>query len=315
MIKEINPIATGTKTTCLLVGNGINRLFEGASWENLITNEIKESERPFTYEEIKNMPATMQIVAATNDSVNSRMKDLSDTLMQINMTDDRASFLQSLLHVPTDDILTANYSFELEAASGMNLNKKQYSARLRSTFDLQSKHKHFRVFQYYETESGKRIWHIHGDAAKPETMMMGHYYYSKQLRDIQDCIAKSIRRYKICERNGESFQQFSWIDRFLVSDVYILGLGMYLCEADLWYLLCCKKRNFPETKVYFYDKDCKDKEINIMLSTYGVELINGKDLKKGTKKRSNENEYKAFYSAAIDDISKRMFSSERNKDR
>lgn len=306
MIKEITAEQETLNSPCLLLGNGINRLFNDSSWKDLISNELKKSNNSLSYREIKQMPATMQIVAATNGSVGSRMKDMSDELMNISLSDDRTAFLQEILQMPITDILTTNYSFELEIADGMMLSKRQYSAKLRSTFDLKHRHKRFRLFQYYETETGKRIWHIHGDAAKPDTMMMGHYYYAKQLSDLQECIAKSVQRYKICEKKGEVFQSYSWVDRFLTTDVYILGLGMYLCEDDLWYLLCCKKKNFPETKVYFFDKDCSNYETNIMLRTYGVQIISGSDL--SINESGNTDLYKSFYSSALHYIRTKIIS-------
>ena len=283
---------------CILLGNGINLLFQDPSWEMLIRNELLYSHNTLTYDEIKSMPATMQIVAATKDSVSERMKALSDKLAVQNMEQDRIAFLRNILALPVDDIMTANYSFELEVADGMQQSKKQYSSHLRSSFDLQSKHKAFRLYQYYESSYGKRVWHVHGDIAKPDTMLMGHYYYAKQLKAVQDCAAKTIQRYKICKRKGEEFRSFSWVDQFLTGNIYILGLGMYLCESDLWYLLCCKKRNFPETSVYFYDKDNRDQTISAMLKTYGVYIVDGKTL-------GISGDYIDFYKAAIVDINNR----------
>ena len=283
---------------CLLLGNGINLLFNDPSWEMLIRDELERFKCALTYDEIKNMPATMQIVAATNDTVNDRMKVLSVKLEAQGMTQNRIAFLQKVMALPVDDVLTANYSFELETADGMKQSKKQYSSHLHSTFDLHAKHKAFRLYQYYESCGGKRIWHIHGDIAKPDTMLMGHYYYAKQLKAVQDCVAKTIQRNKICQQKAEEFRSFSWVDQFLMGDVYILGLSMYLCESDLWYLLCCKKRNYPDTKVYFYDKDCKDQTINIMLKTYGVNIMDGKALEAA-------GEYADFYEAAMADINQK----------
>ena len=263
---------------CLLLGNGINLLFNDPSWEALINDELNHFKCDLTYKEIESMPATMQIVVATNDNVDKRMKILSDKLNEQNMTEDRVSFLQQILALPVYDIMTANYSFELEVADGMAQNKKQYSSHIQNTFDLQAKHTKFRLFQFYETSKRKRIWHVHGDIAKPDTMLMGHYYYAKHLKAVQECVAKTVRRYKICKEKGEEFRAFSWVDQFLTGDLYILGLGMYLCESDLWYLLCCKKRNFPDTNVFFYDRECRDKMISTMLKAYGANIINEKTL-------------------------------------
>lgn len=104
--------------------------------------------------------------------------------------------MRKFFDLPMDDILTANYSFELEIADGMKQSKGAYSHSLKKTKELGSSEEKFRTYQYHQLKNGKRIWHIHGDAAKPSTMMMGHYYYAKQLREIQDCAALTVRRVK-----------------------------------------------------------------------------------------------------------------------
>ena len=172
MKQSMNGIVCGSPK-CLLLGNGINLLFKDPSWESLIKDQLIDCHSPLSYDEIKGMPATMQIVAATNDTVNTQMKALSDRLLNLKMTPERIAFLQRILSLPVDDVLTVNYSFELEVADGMELSKRRYSANLHNTFDLQTKHKKFRLYQYYETSQGKRIWHAHGDIAKPDTMLMG----------------------------------------------------------------------------------------------------------------------------------------------
>ena len=111
------------KSQCLLVGNGINLLFSDPSWKKLIEEELAQSHSPLSYEEIKGMPATMQIVAATDDDVSNRMKVLSEKLLNLNMTPERTTFLQKLMSLPVDDVMTANYSFELETADGMTPTK------------------------------------------------------------------------------------------------------------------------------------------------------------------------------------------------
>ena len=279
---------------CLLVGNGINRLFGDDSWEAIIKNELKVSGSNLSYSDICDMPATMQIVVATGDKVDNRMKCLSDAMLNINISDERASFLKRILCLPVDDILTANYSFELEAADGMFMSKSSYSHRLKNTFDLQERHRQFRLFSYYETQTGNRIRHIHGDLAKPDTMLMGHYYYAKHLKAVQDAAAKAIRNYRIAEKKNEPFKSYSWVDQFLTGDIYVLGFGMYLCESDLWYLVCCKKRNFPKTTIRFYEFEVSDKHKEYMMQAYGVQIITARKLK--------AKNYAAFYEKAMDDI-------------
>jgi len=285
---------------CLLLGNGINRLFEEKSWKELINDELETSKSTYKYSDIENMPATMQIVVATNDHVDERMEELASKLLKESNDEEKNVFLRKFFDLPMDDILTANYSFELEIADGMKQSKGAYSHSLKKTKELGSSEEKFRTYQYHQLKNGKRIWHIHGDAAKPSTMMMGHYYYAKQLREIQDCAALTVRRVKSMKEDS-TFQANNWIDIFLTSDVYILGFGMYLCESDLWYLACCKKRNFPDTKIYFYEFKSNDTQKIYMMKAYNIQCITGTDLK--------EDNQKMFYNAAMQDIRDKMEKS------
>lgn len=100
-------------------------------------------------------------------------------------------------------------------------------------------------------ESEIPIWHIHGEAAKPDTMIIGHYYYGRLLSRIQKYTAETIQRYKIAERSGTAFYPRSWVDYILFGNVYIVGQGMDLSEMDLWWLMDCKKLYGKGTTVLF----------------------------------------------------------------
>ena len=60
----------------LLVGNGINLAFNDPSWENMIQDQLQISGINLQYEDIKRIPPTMQIVIATQDQVNLRLKGI-----------------------------------------------------------------------------------------------------------------------------------------------------------------------------------------------------------------------------------------------
>lgn len=286
---------------CLLLGNGINNLFDVASWKKIIENELKHSKSEYSFSDIKAMPATMQIIVATNDDVSNRMHALAEEMLKTNMTEDRVQFLNKLLNLPMDDIFTTNYSFELEAADGMPMSKNAYSHELKKTKKISNPKSAFRIYQYYQTRNGKRIWHIHGDIAKPDTMLMGHYYYAKHLHSIQKCVPDTIKKESIAIKNDKMFRPDNWVDLFLTGDVYILGFGMYLCEADMWYLACCKKRHFPDTKITFYEMCTNDREKGYMMEAYNIHVVTGNDL--------HTNDYCSFYLAAIQDIQHRMENS------
>ena len=242
-----------TRHKVLLLGNGINLLYGDQSWEMMIRNELDRSNNGLTWEKIESVPATMQIVLATDDKVDSRLKGISGELEKQQITEDRATFLRELVGLPVDCVMSANYSLEIERALGFSGSCASYRSRLKRTIKPEGLDE-FRLFKYFPMKQPDGrvtpLWHIHGDIAKPRSMIMGHYYYAKHLREIQDRTAQMIRVHRGCESASVPFEPQSWVDWFLVSDIFILGFGLYLCESDLWWLLCCKKRNFPESMVH-----------------------------------------------------------------
>ena len=62
-LKEIIP---GNRPQVLLVGNGINRLYDAKSWKTIICDVLSRNRSAYSYDDIKNLPATMQIVIAAS---------------------------------------------------------------------------------------------------------------------------------------------------------------------------------------------------------------------------------------------------------
>ena len=67
----------------LMLGNGINRAYNFASWDDLIqsirTHELSEDETAC----IKNIPYPMQPVILTDDHLGTRMRDISGALSSL----------------------------------------------------------------------------------------------------------------------------------------------------------------------------------------------------------------------------------------
>lgn len=258
----------------LFLGNGINRAFDQVSWTELIkkTHEKYNSENP--YNENSSLPMPMQIVVATKDNVNKAMQDISEE-MNFEISEEQKNFLKNVLDLPVKNIITANYTFELERSADVGSTLHSYRKVRSFTKKCTFKDKQFNLFKYYNSDKyEKRIWHIHGDIATPSSIIMGNYYYGKLLREIEDYVPSFMRRYAYSRKNGTELAEYSWVDSFLTENVYMMGFGMDFNETDLWWLICCKKRHFPDTKVYFYQpsKDISE-EKRMMLNAYNVSII------------------------------------------
>ena len=280
----------------IFVGNGINRLFGGINWDQCIEDAYKEKSRKHCYDKIKELPYSMRIVAATDDSVDKYMKTFSAMLFDDVISEERSQFLQKILSTPAADLITANYSLELEQAAGIPHKRNKYYAARKDTKECTATEKKLRLYTYFDAEAyQKRIWHIHGDITTPNSLIMGHYYYGKLLREIQTNVPSYIRRYKAYASSGLSYEAESWAESFLINDVHMFGFQLDLAEIDLWWLICCKKRNFPDTKIVFYASDMDfDCDRRLMLEAYGVTICDDIPLDKTN--------YRAYYDAVIDKI-------------
>lgn len=272
----------------LLLGNGINRAFDFASWDDLIksisTKNLSEDEEIC----MQNVPYPLQPVILTNDHLGTRMKEISQPLSELRATPNEELLLEKYASLPVDAILTANYTYELEktldntfkCVPGCKCKTRYKAYDGGGEYDTRQLHIYFRPI-----EEKPSIWHIHGEASRHNTMILGHYYYGKLLSKMQQYVSSLIARSKANNARAQDLKIRSWIDYFMLGDVYIVGLGMALSEMDLWWLINCKKRHFPGTTVTLYKPDIKLEE-KLLAEAYGMKvetdgLIN--------------NDYKAYY--------------------
>ena len=301
----------------LLVGNGINRAFEknkkdivpkcenwnfeGMSWKSIINQLLFNYDNDdIKYEDISNLPMPMQIITATKDNVAKAMTALSKSMCSEVIGKEKMEFCKKLLSLPVDDIITTNYSYELEQSSGISPNKNSYYKSREYTKKVTKTEDNFRLYTYSDLKSvSKRLWHIHGDAASPKSIVMGHYWYGKLLKEIEERVSRFLKIYKSSKGQNEKQLNLSWVDLFLKNDVYMLGFGFDTSELDLWWLACCKKRHFPDTKIYYYtDKKEIEKGYELLLKSYNIEMCNNISVK--------NNNYVEFYKDAIKDIEKKL---------
>ena len=97
----------------LLLGNGMNRVYGGASWAGLLEKINRTS---FTADQVKSMPFPMQAVLLSRDQVDVSLQDLQRELTQCEVHPWLGEQLRRLLAMPFDCILTPNFTYEVECA-------------------------------------------------------------------------------------------------------------------------------------------------------------------------------------------------------
>lgn len=294
-----------TKPQILFLGNGLNRAFLGQSWDELL-----ESIRIRDNCNIKklNCPETLKAILVTNDQLDKSMKVNKEKLYGSIKNNEQRKILQKILSTDFDQILTTNYSYELELAAynleSITDNKlKKINCKTDKVSRIETKYllHTFNKCEYNGVQN--QVWHIHGEARKPDSMILGHYYYGNLFFKIKNLLNDRKNSYEEMKKNNQSFEISSWIDGFILGDVYVLGFGFGFTEFDLWWLLNRKKREKVETgKIYFYmlkhEAEANYEKLELLKLLGVIPVI-----------FEEEYTYPNFYNEAINDIQNRILKA------
>lgn len=262
----------------LLVGNGAVMGKDGKSWDELLDSI---SERPGEKAKDLLMSMPLKAIYLTNDTIRDKLKGNKEKFFGELREENVRKRLRDLFSLGFDDILTTNYSYELEmAAAGRETVTASYLKKISKSIlpDNRAEAKYMLSTCNHVPGGGAehRIWHIHGEARKPDSMILGHYYYAllmKRNMTYLDSRADDLRALG----KGEPFEVRSWLDSFILGDVTILGFGMDFSEFDLWWLLNRKNRETQRhgTIRFFTPRTGEqlDHERNELLRLLDVEVI------------------------------------------
>lgn len=313
----------------LLLGNGIDRSFNshGISWGKLLDKMTTNKSLPSCYSPL---PFPLEIVLRTNDQVDEVLKEYHEDLYSSAEDDQLRSILTKIMTLGFDDILTTNYDYTLEGTAlyPEPITKERMIDCMKHTDEVKRAENKYMLHTYNTVQCNgfdNRIWHIHGEARKPGSIVIGHYMYVNMVSKWQEILNQRKNSYKKYDHSKPSP---CWLDSFIMGNVYILGFGFDFSELDLWWLINRKKRERtePHGKVIFYEPESTNYASKYaLLSAYGVEIRHlGFKLaelieedsceedreaqmeEKNRINRFNASIYKDFYNKAIEDIEKDM---------
>lgn len=306
----------------ILLGNGINRAFNGESWNDLLNSIAIEK-----YKNKKiDCPMPLKAILVTGDHID---KTLKNHIIQHReqaygkiAQDEHMETLQKILSIGADHILTTNYSYELEMAAKSEkeeLSDNEITKMMAHTDAVDKAESKYLLSTYNQVQYEDKlncIWHIHGEARKPSSVILGHYYYGVLINKLIKYTSDLENKYANCINQGRYWKFRSWIDAFILGDVYILGYKLDLSEFDLWWLINRKKNeNAEHGDIYFYEPIVERKDANTDSENIDARLelikVFVKDVKDmgvtiSPKEIVGEQEvsckYREFYKKAIDDI-------------
>lgn len=299
-LKKIVDLSKGLPNV-LLLGNGILKTcagIEGISpkgWDECIS-ELSIDNRDLPLETPYSISAT--VLAPVKD------KERQNKYIEVFKTLEfkKPDILKELLNLGFDSILTTNYTYEIENAFSErynNIMSKNKSKFAKSTVEREQGR--FLLHTYNQFENSPPIWHIHGELRRKTSIVLTHDEYSRMISHLLTENKLNKNKY---EKYRNSVEYSSWLDYFLMSNLYIFGLGMDFSEFDLWWILNRRMReNAQVGKVTFFraKKDSQSvcealKSMNVM-----VEPLDDID-------HNREDYYEAFTKRAIKYIKDDMAS-------
>ena len=330
------------KPQVLVIGNGMNRAFGCDSWNNFIKDIAKETSGRTDLPDEMKAPMPMQAIIASKDALDcyfngekkgavstgkEKQEGRREKFYGFIKDEAQAKVVSGILGVGANHIITTNYSYELEMVTrpDYRITDQYLKKMMRCTKGNGSARAEARylIHTYNEVQfQGKKtpIWHIHGEARKPNSMIMGHYYYGSLLTKIKEYSDRNCSRFSDKYRKNTAIEINSWIDAFILGDVYFLGIGMDMSELDLWWLINRKKREkAPTGNIYYFEPSSGEAAFNekyelframekegmkVEIRDCGV-TINGK-----TDDEKNR-QYQLFYQKAADEI-KSIISNNTN---
>lgn len=301
----------------LLLGNGLNLSAGAAKWSELLKKINTNSRYRIEEGNPDKIPYPLLAVLATDDHINNAVNEdeTHEWFCGCNQEEIENIHepLQSILDSGFDEILTTNYSYELERTADQTIAREGGNCKkmMRHTDAVKTADRKYMLHTFNETVCNgriNRIWHIHGEARKPDSIILGHYYYGMLLRKYQEELEKRGNRQYDRQCKGLPPIMDSWVDAFIMGDVYVMGFGFDFSEFDLWWLLNRKKREkASHGKVYYYEPSYGNETKHMLLESYGAEI-------RCLGYRQKTVDYLSFYRDAVADIRKQMEENRRRPD-
>lgn len=209
--------------------------------------------------------------------------------------------IQLFLSLCPDAILTTNYTYQIEDRIRPGYSALSNDTKRKYAYNGGARTKDGRFIIRTRNVFGEdlpEIWHIHGELRRKSSLVLTHDEYFREVKYIYDYNAKRGNDY-LEFRND--FKVKSWIDYFMIADIYVVGLSFDFSEFDLWWLLNRRQReNAGVGNICFYEMEDKDTYSKIC----ALRQMKVEPYSLGYKK--TDQQYNAFYKAVAEDIKEKM---------
>lgn len=288
----------------LLLGNGLFR--DDCKWNDIID---KCSKSDFNDNLTDDVPYSIRANVKCDILDSVRQTKYKETLEKIKYGYKNKEVLEELLSIPFDAILTSNYTYQIEETVSegyINLSDKTKNTKYCFTTQKNKKDKG-NLYIYNHMKYGDvihDIWHIHGEMRRKSSIILTHDEYARNINRIIEYTHKRGYNMKSSSEEGFEYHFKSWVDYFILGDLYILGFGFDYSEFDMWWLLNRRLREKSGTgKVFFYENKLKTDKTGEANKTKEADKIKAlKNLNVEWVDLGHEDDYTIFYRKAVENI-------------
>lgn len=259
----------------LLVGNGVLRLAGGGNWSNLL---LDIETPPPKGRDLSKVPYAMQPEVICGVNVEEVQRKTALAIKENK--EDPHNTLKRLLALPFDAVLTTNYTYEIETIlSG----KKWTEQERRKSFVALDGNSHVRhntfVCSMVSCADGRTlpVFHIHGERMRKHSLVLSYYSYANSVSRLINLNKTRGNEYQEKQESGEPINVLSWLDYFLMGDVYAVGFGFDPSEFDIWWAIERKAREKARNgtlHAIMTEENLDDKPQKMLFEAMNVNLLN-----------------------------------------
>jgi hypothetical protein len=144
-------------------------------------------------------------------------------------------FLKELVSLPFNEFLTTNYDYAIERAISGSL-----------AIGVEEAPKAEILYSAFRRRKlgAQRVWHVHGEAEHPDTIMLGFEHYAGQLAKLRTlwATAKATKAIAQGHKNWVSGNVENWTQIFFSHNVHVLGFGCDFSEIVFWWIITYRSR-------------------------------------------------------------------------
>lgn len=323
--EKVFDIYNNDRPKVLLLGNGINRAFGDKSWGDFMS-AIQDTEK-YPYNQDRYMlPMGLKASLLSGNKLKEKLRDYTEEHKKVYACNQQelSDLLYDMASMPFDYILTTNYSYELELALSKKdkITDKDLVKSMSYTGRKSPETRYFlHTYNEIMTKRGPRqVWHIHGEYRKPDSLILGQFHYGNLLYKYNEILERNTGTYKRNIKSRQTQKINSWVDAFILGDVYMVGQGMDFAETDLWWLFEKKfvqdndvagKTVFYEPMeneelscIYNHDVECSGKDGYVDEKACKILLMESYDIQRKDLDFTvpDDGSYIDFYNKVIEDL-------------